>query len=179
MDTSFNVFDILRIAEEVEHKAARFYLQAARRFADSQRRRICYNLASWRVRHEQVWSRIRRQYSERTGEFGRFDPDDYVSSNPQVMASLTWSSAELGPCGPLQGQESEQQILHDALRRANGVRIFYRGLKDFVCDAASRMMIDNVIHEEQRHIQHLMTSLDQVRIASDVGTCFKPVCTPA
>jgi len=29
MDTRFNVFEVLQIAEEIEHKAARFYLRAA------------------------------------------------------------------------------------------------------------------------------------------------------
>ena len=85
----FNVVEVLRIAEELEHKAARFYLQAAERFADPERRNIYYNLAAWRARHQQAWARIRREYSERTGEFGTFDPDNYVLSNPQVMASLT------------------------------------------------------------------------------------------
>jgi rubrerythrin len=88
MDPSFSVFDVLRIAEEVEHRAALYYLKVAQGFPDMQRRRICYDLASWRLRHRQRWSRMRQGYSEKTGEFGRFDPDNYVSSNPQVMAGL-------------------------------------------------------------------------------------------
>lgn len=163
MDTRFNVFDVLRIAEEVEHKAAGFYLQTARQFVDSQRRSVCYDLASWRVRHQRTWSRIRQAYSEKTGEFGRFDPDNYVSSNPQVMAGLTWFGVDLDSRRRLLGQETEQEILRDALRRANGILIFYRGLKDFACDAASRMMIDNMISEEERHTRLLTQSLDRVR----------------
>lgn len=160
MDTSFGASDVLRIAAEVERKAARFYLQAARRFDDVGRRSVCYDLASWRVRHQQAWDRLRREYSEKTGQFGRFDPDDYVSSNPQVMAGLTWIGLDWDLRRRLFGQQSEQQILHDAVKRAGAIIIFYRGLKDFACDAPGRRMIDAMIDEEARHIRLLTRSLD-------------------
>jgi rubrerythrin len=164
MDPSFSVFDVLRIAEEVEHRAALYYLKVAQGFPDMQRRRICYDLASWRLRHRQRWSRMRQGYSEKTGEFGRFDPDNYVSSNPQVMAGLTWFGADADSGHRLFGQESERQILRDALRQANGVLIFCHGLKDFACDTASSMMIDNIIVEEDRHIRLLARSLEGMQV---------------
>ncbi len=176
MDPSFSVFDILRIAEEVDYKAARFYLQVARRFADSQRRSICYDLACWRVRHQQAWSRLRQEYSEKTGELGRFDPDNYVSSNPQVMAGLTWFGTDADSGSRSFAQQTEQQILWDALRRANGVVIFYRGLKDFACGAASRMMIDKMVGEEEGHIRLLTRSLDQMRTPAAGVTHLLPSC---
>jgi len=160
-DTQFNVFEVLRIAEEVEHKAAKFYLRAAERFADRGRRNIYYNLASWRARHQQAWARIRREYSERTGQFGTFDPDNYVLSNPQVMASLTCFAASPGPHGKPSGTETAEQIIRDAIQRARGVAIFYNGLKGFVRDPESRMMIDNMVGEEGRHIRLLSRSLER------------------
>ena len=51
MDTWFNVFEVLQIAEEIEHKAAAFYLRAAERYPDPQRRNVYYNLATWRSKH--------------------------------------------------------------------------------------------------------------------------------
>jgi hypothetical protein len=39
-----------------------------------------------RAKHRDTWRRIRRRYSERTGEFGVFDPDNYVLSNPWIVA---------------------------------------------------------------------------------------------
>jgi len=157
----FNVFEVLRIAEEVEHKAARFYLRAAERFADRERRNICYNLASWRAKHEQAWACIRREHSEKTGELGTFDPDNFVLSNPQVMASLTWFGADPGSQNRSIGYESKDQVVRNAIRRSEGVIIFYRGLKEFACDPASRMMIDNMIGEENRHIHQLTQSLER------------------
>ena len=159
-DTQFNVFEVLRIAEELEHRAARFYLQAAERFADQERRNVYYDLASWRARHQQAWARIRREYSERTGEFGTFDPDNYVLSNPQVMASLSCFAASPSPHGRHGGVETAEQIIRDAIQRARRAAIFYSGLKGFVRDAESRMMIDNMVSEEQRHIRLLSRSLE-------------------
>ena len=166
MDACFNVFEILRIAEEVERKAARFCLQAAERFTDHDRRTIYYNLASWRAKHERAWGRIRREYSERTGDLGTFDPDDYVVSNPQVMAGLTSFGTETHSPGHPTGHETQGEVVRDAIRRSEGVVIFYGGLKEFACDPASQGTIDNMIAEETRHIRLLNRLLDRMRRSS-------------
>jgi rubrerythrin len=166
VDTCFNVFEVLRIAEEVEHKAAKFYLQAAERFADRAHREIYYNLASWRAKHEQAWTRIRREYSERTGQFGTFDPDDYVVSNPQVMAGLTSFGTDADGLSHPTGHETRAQVVRDAIRRAEGVVIFYGGLKEFASDPASQGTIDNMIAEETRHVRLLNRLLDRMRKSS-------------
>lgn len=163
MDACFNVFEVLRIAEEVEHKAAEFYLRAAERFPDHQRRTIYYNLASWRARQQRAWARIRQEYSDRTGDFGVFNPDDYVVSNPQVMAGLTSFGTGAGSQGHLSGHETRAEVVRDAIRRSEGVVIFYAGLKEFACDPASEGMIDKMIAEETRYIQLLNRLLDRMR----------------
>ncbi len=158
VDTQFNVFEVLRIAEEIEHKAAKFYLNAAQRFSDPPRRNICYNIASWRASHERAWARLRREYSDRTGDFGTFDPDNYVRSNPQVMAGLPWFGAR----DQFTGHESASQIVRDAIRRSESVLIFYHGLKEFARDPAGRGMIDAMTDEEDRHIRQLNRFLDRM-----------------
>jgi rubrerythrin len=175
MDTQFNVFEVLQIAEEVERKAARVYRQAAERAADKERRSTYVGLALWRTRHQEAWARIRREYSERTGEFGTFDPDNYVLSNPQVMAGLTWFGANpKSHCQPT-GHETREQILRDAIQRSRGVIVFYDGLKEFARDPNSRMMIDNMISEEDRHCRLLARSLDGMRApAGDLADSGSP-----
>ncbi len=155
-ETKFNVFEILQIAEQIERKAARYYLKSAELFDDSERRDILYKLANWRARHQQVLARMRERYSEKTGEFGHFDPDNYVLSNPQVMADLTWFSAKPGHLQRETGRESKENILKDAVNRSNETIIFYQGLKDFARDPASKDIIDNLIKQETRHM-HLVT----------------------
>ena len=51
METKFNVFEILQIAEQIEHKTAKFYLKAAEVFADPELRDLLYRLATWKAKH--------------------------------------------------------------------------------------------------------------------------------
>ena len=163
MDTQFNAFAILQIAEEVESKAAGFYLLAAGRFADEDRRRLCCDLVEWRAEHRDAWRRLRRQYSERNGECGCFDPNNYVLSNPQTMAGLTGFGTARHGYSRITGGETKEQLLQDAIRKSQGIAIFYHGLKEFARGPDSRMMIDNVISEEDRHIRLLTNALGRIQ----------------
>lgn len=159
METKFNVFEILQIAEQIEHKGAKFYLKAAELFPDADLRDLLYRLATWKAKHEKLWARLRKRLSEKTGEFGTFDPDDYVLSNPQVMSGLAGCDTKLGEADRLTGKENRRQLLKIALRRANEVIIFYGGLKDFARDPASKGIIDRIISEENRQIRLLTEEL--------------------
>jgi len=160
VETKFNVFEILQIAEQIEHKGAKFYLKAAELFPDADLRDLLYRLATWKAKHEKLWARMRKRFSEKTGEFGTFDPDDYVLSNPQVMSGLAGHDTKLGEVGRLTGKENRRQILRIALRRANEVIIFYKGLKDFARDPASKGTIDRIISEENRQSRLLTEELE-------------------
>ena len=159
METKFNVFEILQIAEQIEHKGAKFYLKAATLFPDANLRDLLYRLATWKAKHEKVWARLRKRFSEKTGEFGTFDPDDYVLSNPQVMSGLAGYDTKQAESDRLTGKENRRQILKTAIRRANEVVIFYGGLKDFARDPASKGTIDRIISEENRQIRLLTQEL--------------------
>lgn len=177
-EVQFNVVEVLRIAEELEFKAAKFFLRAAQRFADAERRTIYYNLAVWRARHRETWARVRQEYSERTGEFGTFDPDNYVLSNPQVMASLTCFATRPGSSGWPTGRETAEQIVRDAVRRATEAIIFYQGLKGFALDPESRRMIDKMITQEEHHVWQLSGSLEQMRSLHSKTSAFDPLPSP-
>jgi rubrerythrin len=159
METKFNVFEILQIAEQIEHKGAKFYLKTAESFNDPAIRDLYYRLATWKAKHEKIWARMRKRFSEKTGEFGTFDPDDYVLSNPPVMAGLTWFGTKQDVASRPTGKEDKRQVLKDAIRRANEVVIFYRGLKDFARGPATTDTIDKIIREENRQIQFLAEEL--------------------
>jgi rubrerythrin len=165
METKFNVFEILQIAEQVEHKGAKFYLKAAELFADPGIRDLYYRLATWKAKHERVWARMRKRFSEKTGEFGTFDPDNYVLSNPPVMAGLTWFGTKPDAGDYLTGKESKRHVLKDALRRANEELIFYQGLKDFARDPASTDAIDRIIREESREVHLLQEEIRKIEAA--------------
>ena len=161
METKFNVFEILQIAERIDHNGAKFYLKTAELFDSPELRNIYFKLANWRARHEKILAQRRKRFSEKTGEFGTFDPDNYVLSNPQVMAGLTVFAHKPNSSGRLTGAESREQIIKDAIRRAKEAIFFYDGLKDFARDPASKSTVDKIIKEENRHIRLLSEQLDQ------------------
>ncbi|MCX5638140.1 MAG: ferritin family protein [Planctomycetota bacterium] len=161
METKFNVFETLQIAEQIEHRGAKFYLKTAELFADPERRDIYYKLANWKARHEKVIAQRRKRFSEKTGQFGTFDPDNYVLSNPHVMAGLTGFGIKRDTFRGFTGRESKEEIIRDAIRRENEAIIFYQGLKDFTRDQTTRDTIDKVIKEESRHIRTLTELLER------------------
>lgn len=162
MEKKFSVFEILEIAERVEHNAARFYLKAAELYDATELRDIYYKLANWRAKHEKVLTQRRKEYSEKTGELGTFDPDDYVLSNPEVMAGLTWLGSKTDPSRGLTGHETKGEILHDAIIRAEEATAFYQGLKDFARDPAGEGAIDKIVEEEKQNIRLLAEQLEQI-----------------
>jgi rubrerythrin len=161
METRFNIFEILEIAEQIERNGAKFYLKTADLFRDPELRDLYIRLASWRAKHMKIWARMRKRFSDKTGEFGTFDPDNYVLSNPEVMAGLAMFGTDTGSGMWLTGRESKQDIIRDAIRRTNDVIIFYRGLKDFARDQASEQTIEDIIKEERRHIRMLNDLLQE------------------
>lgn len=161
MEKKFSVFEILEIAERIEHNAAMFYLKAVELYDAQDLRDIYYKLANWRAKHEKVLTQRRKEYSEKTGELGTFDPNDYVLSNPEVMAGLTWLGSKTDHTKELTGHETKKEILHDTIIRADEVLAFYEGLKDFARDPAGEDAIDKIIDEEKQHIRLLTEQLQQ------------------
>ena len=159
METKFNVFEVLQIAEKIEHNGARFYLNTAEHSDNSELQDICYRLANWKARHEKILAQRRKRFSEKTGEFGTFDPNNYVLSNPQVMAGLAVFANKPGFLKNSHGDQGRELILKDAIRKAKEAVVFYNGLKDFARDPASRDTIDKIIKEENRHIRLLTEEL--------------------
>ena len=159
METRFNVFEILQIAEKIEHNGAKFYLKIAELLDNPEFRNICYTLASWKARHEKILAQRRKRFSEKTGEFGTFDPNNYVLSNPDVMAGLAVFATKPGSLKDPQSQDNIAEILKDAINKAKEAIVFYNGLKGFARDPSSEETIDMIIKEENRHIRLLSEQL--------------------
>lgn len=161
MEKKFSVFEILEVAERIENNAARFYLKASELYDDSQLRDIYHKLANWRAKHEKILTQRRKEYSEKTGALGVFDPNDYVLSNPEVMAGLTWLGSKSEPAKRLTGHETKTEILHDAVKRADEAIAFYEGLKDFARDPEGESAIDKIIEDEKQNLRLLTEQFEQ------------------
>jgi rubrerythrin len=162
METKFSVFEILEIAEQVEERGAQFYVKAADLFEPENIRDFYYQLAEKKVKQRKIWTQMRKDFSEKTGEFGVFDPDNYVLSNPEVMAGLTWFGTKGSGTKRLTGQETMEEILKDAIRRENAVITFYQGLKDFARDPSSTETLDEIISTANRYVLHLIDQINRL-----------------
>ena len=162
METKFSVFEILEIAEKVEQRGAKFSLNAMELFDDPGLRDIYYQLADLKVKQMKNWAQMRKDFSEKTGEFGTFDPDNYVLSNPEVMAGLTWFGTKAGTVKKITGKESREEILKDAVNRENAVITFYQGLKDFARDPASTDTVNTIIAKENRYVLNLIDQINKI-----------------
>jgi len=162
METKFSVFEILEIAERVEQRGAKFYISTAELFNTEDLRDVYFQLAQKKLKQQQVWVQMRKDFSEKTGEFGVFDPDNYVLSNPEVMAGLTWFGTKGGSSKRLTGKENKEEILKDAVNRENAVITFYQGLKDFARDPASAATIDALITAQNDCVIHLIDQLNKI-----------------
>ncbi len=158
MYTRFNVFETLQIAERIEHKDAEYYLSMAQKAADAELRTICLKLANWKVKHEKVLEKRRKDYSEKTGEFGTFDPDDYVLSNPQAMAGLASLADKQRVARNAARWTSTADLYREAVKRERETAVFYEGLKHFVADPACEEAITEILMEKNRHIARLSES---------------------
>lgn len=162
METKFSVFEILEIAEQVEKRGAQFYAKTAALFESQAIRDIYYQLAEKKIKQQKAWTQMRKDFSEKTGEFGVFDPDNYVLSNPEVMAGLTWIGTSGRGAKRLTGHETREEILKDAIKRENAVITFYQGLKDFARDPASTETVDKIISAENHYVLGLMDQINHL-----------------
>jgi rubrerythrin len=175
----FGALAILQIAEEVERKAAGFYWAAAEQSCGKEQRTVHSKLASWRRRRQEVLHRMQREHTEATGRFGVFDPDNYVLSNPRVMAGLTWSGTSPLPRGRSVRYANTAQILRDAITRSKGIVIFYHGLKGFAEMPEDVAVIDDLIGREDRHIRLLCRILARVQGGRQTPSTPRIAAVPA
>ncbi len=155
MFTRFNVFEALEIAERVEGDGARFYLGVAQSTEDMELKQTCFKLANWKAKHSKAIAHRRKEYSDKTGEFGTFDPDDYVLSNPRVMAGMAGMVGRSSKPGAPARFRTKTELLHKAIERERETAVFYEGLKSFTRGPAGEAAIDKVLGEEKRYLDLL------------------------
>ena len=158
METKFNVGQILEIAERLEHNGSMFYVKAAARFGDRQRRELCMALADWRSDRQAALRKLKEEFYEQHGRTEQTDSDDYFQTHPGAMADLAVFSNKLYPHHNPTGKESPSRIIQDAIERTDEAITFYQGLKDFARDREARAALDMIIAEERAYMRVLTES---------------------
>lgn len=162
MDSGYSATEVLEIAEKIEHYGAVFYRRAAELFSGEQNREFLLGLAEWEVRHEKIFADMRRQVNEDFAGNKVFDPETYMTGNAKLMASLSVFAITPNPSQILMGLKDKSSIIKRALKLEKDTIVFYQGLKNFAKDAVAVEQIGKIIEEEQRHINILNQSLEQL-----------------
>jgi len=160
MTVTFNAFEILEIAEQIEQNGTNFYIRAAELFDDSKTREMFLRLAEWERQHEQTFAQMKQQLSEQDRQESSSDTDDLLP-DPRVMAGMAVFGIRSEPAEELRGRQNRTDILRRAVEKEKDSIVFYHGLKEFVPAKADKEKIDEIIKEEMKHIVILDQSLKE------------------
>ncbi len=159
MQPTFSAREILDIAEEIDHRWARFYRKAADRQRYSGARALYLGLAGSRTECEvRLASRVKGFWQE-ADVFPRFPARDHTFPHPRAIGGLAFFATQLDLARTVSPYMSQGQILRDAVRRSEDAIIFYRGLKDFARDEAARDTVDGLIEQETHQMNSLVQHL--------------------
>ncbi len=159
MEPTFSAREILEIAEEIDHRWARFYRKATDRQRFSGARALCLGLAASRTECEVCLASRVKGFWQGADVFPRFPARDHSFPHSRAIAGLALFTTQLNLARAFSPWMSQDQILRDAVRGSENAIIFYRGLKDFACDEAARDAVDGLIEQETYQMNSLVQHL--------------------
>lgn len=155
MSITFDAFEILEMAEQIERNGVKFYRKAAQGVSDQNMCRMLLSLAEMEVEHEKIFAGMKKQLSEETKEPQVFDPENEIALYLHAMANSHVFNLNRDLSKELKGHENAEEILTLAIGAEKDSIIFYLGLKDFVPVEAGKDKVEAIIREEMGHITFL------------------------
>jgi rubrerythrin len=159
---SFSTLEIFEIAELIEREEENFYKKSAVFCKEPELRDLYLKLAEWREKQANKISDIQQMFSERTGEFL------HIVYNEQPKVAKMMASLAMFTKRPfiIKGESvkvKKEQILLDAMRRAEEAIIYYNGLIDFAGELEGQNIIKKIIREERHQIENLRNELKSIK----------------
>lgn len=144
----WNADEILRMAQRIEQRGARYYRQAAR--LNLAARDLLMRIAAQEDQHYATFEAMRQ--SLRPEEKSPSDVLGEVQLYLNAMVDELDLAVNRDPAEDLKGTETESEILRRAIQFERDSVLFYVGLQRGVGDESVRRRVDDIIHEEMRHI---------------------------
>ncbi|KPL03373.1 MAG: hypothetical protein AMK75_01530 [Planctomycetes bacterium SM23_65] len=163
MSATFNVDEILEMAQQIERNGAKFYRKAAEGAAGDTSKDMLLRLAAMEDEHEKTFGEMRRGLSAKEQASTTFDPDGQAALYLQSIADGHVFDVKVDPSEALTGNETATEILKTAIGLEKDSIVFYIGLQELVGKALGREKVDNIIREEVSHITTLSSELAKVR----------------
>ncbi|MHC4265197.1 MAG: ferritin-like domain-containing protein [Planctomycetota bacterium] len=160
MEDEYGCFEIFQIAEQVERNGAEVYREAAKKTDDEMLSAMFNRLSEWEKQHEHSFAEMKKRLCDELCDKRRFDPRQYMSGNPQALASLASFALNKDTSGILAKSKDKTEVLKQAIKIEKEAIVFFEGLKDFARDLLTKDQIGMIIKEEERHVSILEQSLE-------------------
>ena len=163
MSATFNVDEILEMAQEIERNGAKFYRKAAEGTAGDTSKDMLLRLAAMEDEHEKTFAEMRRGLSAKEQASTTFDPDGQAALYLQSIADGHVFDVKLDPAETLSGNETATEILKTAIGLEKDSIVFYIGIQDLVGETLGKDKVNDIIREEVSHISILSSELAEVQ----------------
>ena len=155
MRRSYNIDEILAMAERIERNGVDYYDRAAELTEDEGKKAKLRKLADMERSHEQIFAEMRASQPE---ERASFDPDGEVGRYLGAIVDGKVFDYRSAPAADLAGK-SLVDVYRKAIDLEKDSIIFYLGIRELVPEKLGNAQMDDIIREEMGHIVLLSDDL--------------------
>ncbi|HEX32661.1 MAG TPA: rubrerythrin [Candidatus Acetothermia bacterium] len=155
MNRSYNIDEILAMAERIERNGAEYYERAAELTEDEGKKAKLRKLADMERSHEKTFADMRASQPE---EQASFDPDGEAGRYLGAIVDGNVFDYRSAPAADLAGK-SLVDIYRKAIDLEKDSIIFYLGIRELVPEKLGNAQMDDIIREEMGHIVLLSDDL--------------------
>jgi len=156
MAFNFTADEVFEMAEHLERNGAEFYSDAAASVENGKLKDLFFTLSDWEIRHEKIFSDLRKELSKKEQSLITFDPESestrYLKSLVEGMVSFEHTLKA----------DSPEEILKAAIESEKDAVSFYVAMRNAVPEALGKSKIDQIIKEEAAHVRLLGEQLGKL-----------------
>lgn len=157
----FNAVEVLKMAVRIEENGEKFYRKAMDIQKDPQLREILQELAADEARHGQWFEAMREQLSRESEGEERWVREVSGDLLQSMIGDQTFSLKEVDPAD----LDSVEKILETALEFEKDSILFYEMLRGFMDEGESARALQDIIAEEELHVEILEGRIKALRAA--------------
>ena len=156
MALNFTADEVFEMAEHLEREGTEFYNAAAESVGQGKLQDLFYTLGEWEIRHEKIFSDLRKDLTSKEQSVITFDPDSesarYLKTLVEGMVSFEHTLKA----------DSPKEILIAAIESEKDAVSFYTAMRNAVPEALGKSRIDKIIEEEAAHVRILDEQLGKL-----------------
>lgn len=159
MMLKFNADETFAMAQQLETNANTFYRHAASLAKTATSAAFFEELAKWELTHLDIFTHMRDALTAQQKEQLVFDPQSETGLYLKAIADGHVFDMRKDIHDVIKGTESVAEIIRIALKMERDSIIFYLGVKEVIDQEAGKNKVNDIIHEEMRHIAFLNREL--------------------